>query len=246
MSEEISYTLSNEFDKEVITFNTITCLRLFDLGNDAAVLYLFYVKTSKIQGTNTVKALNCFCKKGLGWGSYRFNKAKKLLIDNGLIETVIRRDENNVITGNYMRIHYIKGSLCDVKKPNKITTDTPTRKTGGATLRVEPPCGCEETNAINKKENTINKKENASNKNKNTKYILFSEKERKLIDKELKNKPSDNFEDIEKIFLFWNTQNIVKHQFLNLTTETNIKNALDNHSVNEIIQSIKNYKYVCT
>jgi len=216
MAEEIMYTISNEFEKEVIVFNTITCLKLFELGNNAVILYMFYVKTAKIQGTNSVYAVNSFCKKGLGWGDYKFNAAKKLLIDNGLIEMITKKDENGIITGHYIRIHYLKGSMKDAKKPNDINRDVATHKVDSPTRWTDPACGSGETNAVNKKGNTTNKNINADNKKDNT----------------VRN---------EKILSEWNNCKIIKHYTINATMKGLFDKVLEHFTLEQIISAIRNY-----
>lgn len=231
MTEEVTYTLSNEYEKDVIKeeirFNTITCLKLFELGNDALVLYMFYVKTAKIQGTLSVYALNSFCKKGLGWGDYKFNKAKKLLVDNKLIETVVKRDENNVITGHYIRIHYLKKKEVGAKKPNKITSDAAAHKMDRSSLWVEPPCGSGETNTINKKGNTNNKEKGNTNNKKST---IAAE-----VPNELK----------EEIFNFWMSKRLMKHKKFTTEMKKAITRAInDGFTEHQLKDAINNYDLI--
>jgi len=138
MPEEIVYTI-NEFEQEVIVLNTVTILRLFKLSSDATLLYLFYIKNAKTQKTNTVYSTDNFCVRGLGWGKTKFNKAKRILIDNNFIEPIAKRDESGRIIKHYIKIHYLKNNNNFYPGVSKTTS------------------GYQTTNAVNKKLNAINK-----------------------------------------------------------------------------------------
>ena len=131
--------LSNEFEREVIVLHTTTLVRLFDLNPDATLLYVFYIKNAKIQGTNSVYATDSFCRKGLSWGRDRFNSAKAILKDNGFINLKVLRDSEGKITKHFIRIHYLSSSV-----PETHVVD-------------EPTCGSQTTNAVNKKGNALDK-----------------------------------------------------------------------------------------
>ena len=108
MEEKIDAPLT----RRILLFTTLTSSRLFKLNSDALALYHFYTLTAVRQSSalghpnNTIKATSSYCMKGLGWGKERFFKAKKLLIDNGFVESVVRKDEGGTIEGYYVKLHY--------------------------------------------------------------------------------------------------------------------------------------------
>jgi hypothetical protein len=63
-------------------------------GGDLIAVYSFYCYTAKWQHTNTPKATNHYCMKGLGFGESRFLKTKLKLISMGLIQKVFRPVNN--------------------------------------------------------------------------------------------------------------------------------------------------------
>jgi hypothetical protein len=137
---------SNDLSKEIILTHTLTARRLLKEGSNgtnAFTLYNFYCFCSSLQETKSVYATDSFCMAGLNWGRDKFRKAKKLLVNMGIIESVTRRDKLGKIAGHYIYIHYIshRGS-----KP---------------TLWEKPQCGKQPTNAIDKNINTIDKNINA-------------------------------------------------------------------------------------
>jgi len=100
----------DEFEKEIVVLHLTTVVRLFDLSANAATLYLFYVKTAKIQKTNSIWATNIFCKRGLGWGDKTLKDARKSLKTFGFIEDKVDRDKNGKIKKHYTVIHYLKNN----------------------------------------------------------------------------------------------------------------------------------------
>lgn len=217
---EVTYVI-NEFEKEIIVFNTATCLRLFELGNDPTLLYLFYVKTAKIQETNSVHATNSFCKKGLGWGDHRFNKTKQLLLDEKLIENVTKRDEKGQLIGHFVRIHYLKCNKKSIKS-NTPSSDAPTHKVDSTSHWVEPACGWGETNAFNKNINADDKNTNAFNKKKT--IVAHAH---------------------EDIFNFWNSKNIIKHKKFTNEMKDKITRAINlGVTVEQLLDAISNYSKI--
>ena len=59
-----------------------------DNPGDLIGLYSFYYYTAKWQKTNQPKCTNTYCMKGLQYGEVRFMRAKKKLMEIGLIESV--------------------------------------------------------------------------------------------------------------------------------------------------------------
>jgi hypothetical protein len=71
-------------------------------------LYFFYYYTAKWQRTNQPKCTTSFVTKGLGWSEDRTIRTKKVLIDLGLIEDMVCRDEESgKIVGHFIKLNYI-------------------------------------------------------------------------------------------------------------------------------------------
>ncbi len=115
-----------QIENEVIVMSLETVCKLYATNGDSANLYLFYHKTSKLQKTNQVWAVNSFTMKGLGWGKSRLTKATKVLKDLGLIENIQVRGEDGKMKGSYIKINYLKGSTSQqnhrYQKPQAVET----------------------------------------------------------------------------------------------------------------------------
>jgi hypothetical protein len=115
---------------------------------DLISLYTFYYHTAKWQRTNRIKATTGYCAKGLHWGEDRVRRAKKQLIDIGLVYDVRTIDKDtHKASGWYIQITYI------MKNSNVVEHLK-------ATLPPNPECGIvqsvevNETNALSS--NTLN------------------------------------------------------------------------------------------
>uniref|UniRef100_A0A6M3LME4 Uncharacterized protein n=1 Tax=viral metagenome TaxID=1070528 RepID=A0A6M3LME4_9ZZZZ len=183
---EIRYSL----DDEIVVLHFLTLIRLLDIDSDACSLYMFYIKTAKLQKTKRIFATNIFASKGLRWGKEKLSKAKKILIDNGFIEKVIKKDEHGKIIGNYLDIHYLKDvnlALISGLKTGRPETGTAENRDGG-----KP-----DTNALDKKINTIDKNINAED-----------EKREDISFQDISSRNEDiapNITEKEKILEHWNT-----------------------------------------
>lgn len=123
------------------------------LGRDAKSLYEHYMYTARRQKTNSVKANNVYCINGLDMSKERLQKAKRFLIDSGLVNPIVRRDESGKITG-----HYVEISCCGYET---------FKQSAGITTRSEnqqvalPSGGKTATNALTNNINALTNKENA-------------------------------------------------------------------------------------
>ncbi|MEK6880624.1 MAG: hypothetical protein AABY22_13490 [Nanoarchaeota archaeon] len=154
----------NKLDREIILLHLTTLSRLFYVDPDAALLYLFYCHTAKLQTnirsvyTNSIKATETYCKKGLKWSSERFHKAKNILLQEKIIEDVVRKSQQGKIIGHYIYVHYLQNHLSSNQRV------------------VLPEDGFQETNTDNKNINTDNKKGTTINKDKdgitNKNYLI--------------------------------------------------------------------------
>jgi len=140
----------NKFDQEVLSLSMTTAVRLLKLeGSDPFTLYSFLATHAKLQDTNKVWANQNFCKKGLGWGQVRVDSAKKMLEDQGFIQLIPAKqnEETGLFGKSYVHIEYINNP----KYRYPVTAD-------GGTAH-----GSQDTNACNKKLNAYNKnKDNLS------------------------------------------------------------------------------------
>lgn len=167
---------------DLLVINKTTIERLFQhKDHNVLILYLFYYKTAKWQKNNPIKANDEYCKKCLHWGIDKIQNTKKELKELQLIETIRRTDEKGVVTGWYIKVHY----LMDESRIPETTIPTLPQLVG------------QETNTINN--NNIN-----TNNNKNTYRKYGNYKRIKLTDDEYKRLIEDygeNFikEQIEKL-----------------------------------------------
>jgi len=218
MGKEKTYTI-NEFEKEVITLHTTTLIRLYKLSSDATNLYLFYIKNAKIQETNSIYSTDSFCKKGLNWGEKRFRSAKTILANEGFIEQITKRDEKGIILGHYIKIHYLSGNK-RVEKPNNINTTLLSHSVDEPTVWMNPQCGFQQTNALDKNINADDKNINADDKK-----ITITQH--------------------EEIFNFWNSKNLTKHKILSSEMKKRITIALDkSFTLDQIKEAITNYDII--
>jgi hypothetical protein len=99
--------ISVEADGDIV-FVTIAKYKLFlsygKIGMDAYLLYSHLIFTARLQKTNCVKANNIYIRTGLKWTKERLRKAKNLLNDLNMIETIKRRDKKGLITGWYIEV----------------------------------------------------------------------------------------------------------------------------------------------
>lgn len=229
-----------KFEEEIINLSTTTMVRLFDLHNDAVLLYLFYVKTAKIQKYNPVYANAKFCQKGLGWGSKRFKNAKKILKDEGLIDSIMRVDEGGKIVGHFVKIKYFQAHPTSGVADHRVVSST-----GWS----PPPGGSQQTNTINKNRNTNNKKSNTINENEKNTLSCSDEH-----DSEQDKSYSLLSEESIRLLSEWQEQKSLP-QYRKVTQDTSVsihdvnmavKDALKLISEHELIQAIRNYGEVIT
>lgn len=115
----------HDIEKEIIPITSTTCKRILsqEHGGDALTLYVFYAYTAKRQQTNNVRATGTFCRKGLGWGRSRYDRARNILKGLDLIDDITRRDENGQIVGNYVLIKYLMGDFSPVNQQSIHVSD---------------------------------------------------------------------------------------------------------------------------
>jgi hypothetical protein len=131
---------------------------LFDLllkqehSAELIALYSFYYYTAKWQKTNIPKAVNTYVGKALDWSDMKVSRYKSMLIDLGLIENCIRKDDsNNKILGHYIKVNFIwsKHSVETIEKtitPKNHSLEILSKKTITPKTQGVAFCG---TNALN-------------------------------------------------------------------------------------------------
>jgi hypothetical protein len=142
-----------DIEKDIIVLTTKTVDILLLENPDALVLYIFYYKMAKKQKTNQVFATKEFCKKGLGFGTQRFYKAKETLEKFNLVEQIKTIDtQTKRVTGWYVKINYlwktqsVKNSMVDSQSTQSQSTQN-------------PQGGKQDTNALSKRTKMLKVKE---------------------------------------------------------------------------------------
>jgi len=72
--------------------------------DNALALYLFYYKNAKYQKTNQPWSTKSFCMKGLGWSKAKVERAKRDLVQLGLVERVPAYGQK---TKEYVKLNYM-------------------------------------------------------------------------------------------------------------------------------------------
>ena len=156
MEEKQNATIENEAWQYVVITNSTTDQRLLSMGKNgvyAYTLYHFYATQSAIQKTNKVWITDYFCRKGLHWGRDRMKIAKKILLDENIIEELPQAVKGKEgFQKKYIKIHFLV-------------------KTGKEALNH----ACTETSKRETETNTIDKEVNALDKNINTNIALKKE-----------------------------------------------------------------------
>lgn len=100
--------MSNEYSlkNEITVITNATRDILLSTNPDSLILYLFYIKCCDYQKTNQVWATDTFCKKGIGFGDVRFNRAKKALKELGFVEIIPTKDEKGKFSKFYIKVNY--------------------------------------------------------------------------------------------------------------------------------------------
>lgn len=140
----------NKIEDDVIILTTKTVEFLLSKHPDSLILYMFFIKNSKIQKTNQIWNTDTFGMKGLGWGRDRYKEARKILEDNSLIKFITDRDSGK-FTKKYIKINYL---FTELKKNELLNRSYQNPQA------VESTDGETTTNALSNKSNALsNKKE---------------------------------------------------------------------------------------
>lgn len=148
----------------ILTKQTCDLLLSQEKGSDLIALYVFYYYTAKWQGTNQPRCTTSYASDGLGWNVQRLRKAKKQLIELGLISDVKTVDESNKITGHYIKMNYIFKK--ETENNHRVENSTG-GKNDGVENQTPNALSVNNINALSdssKNASSVNK-ENANNKN---------------------------------------------------------------------------------
>uniref|UniRef100_A0A6M3IIH0 Uncharacterized protein n=1 Tax=viral metagenome TaxID=1070528 RepID=A0A6M3IIH0_9ZZZZ len=164
MDENLPATVLDDFEDKVIILPTDIALKAMRIGSDAFTLYCFYCVTSKQQSISqkkrivTVKANQTYVMNGLGWGEARLHTAKKLLIDNNLVQNIIKKGKDGKIIGYYIQVNYIPQE--PVPTENLLVGGS---STGAGPVQVQPSVNTD-TNILNTVNYKNEKKEKTNNR----------------------------------------------------------------------------------
>lgn len=119
---------------------------------DVIALYFFYLYTSTWQCTNRIRATTGFCVQGLGISRDRIRRAKKRLVQLGLIADHRTLNKAKRITGWYVHVKYIRRAShpvpipvggvyhpVDEKAPNALNADNQSASIAFNKNALEPP-----------------------------------------------------------------------------------------------------------
>ncbi len=101
----------NVINQNTVSIPMATFIRLHKLGANATQLYNHYYLTALWQSQkyghrDNIHATDTYCRKGLGWGKDKFGLAKEVLLKEGFIESVTRKDKHGRIVGHYIKVNY--------------------------------------------------------------------------------------------------------------------------------------------
>ena len=94
----------------IMTKSTIDAFLATDCFSELVGLYSFYYYTAKWQKTNQPKCTTDYVAKGIGWNVAKVRKYKQKLIDLGLIEDVVAKDDKGKVAGHYIKLKYVVSS----------------------------------------------------------------------------------------------------------------------------------------
>lgn len=119
------YVPNYDIKSEPIVLSKVTSDILLkqEKPSDVLALYLFYYITSKWQDQRNAYCTTSYTAEGLKWSEVRVRKTKKVLINLGLIENVIKKDSSGKVIGHYIKVNF--------KWVKEEYLDHPVRKRGG-------------------------------------------------------------------------------------------------------------------
>lgn len=187
--------IENDAWQYVVLTNATTDQRLLSKGKNgvyAYLLYHFYATQSAIQRTNQVWVTDYFCRKGLHWGRERMKIAKKILLDEGIIEETPQAVKGKEgFQKKYVKIHFLLENSKETIK--HATTETHLRE--GSTNALD-----KNINALDKNINTCDKsREGTKSKLKEELPFSCEQELNKLVDSPRR--------DLHIIGIYWKYKN---------------------------------------
>ncbi len=146
MANNTNNKIENEAWQYVVITSSTTDQRLLSMGKNgvyAYTLYHFYATQSAIQRTNQIWITDYFCRKGLHWGRDKMQIAKKILLEEHIIEELPQAVKGKEgFQKKYIKIHFLI-------KPDKEALDHANTETSKREIK---------TNALDKEVNALDKK----------------------------------------------------------------------------------------
>lgn len=169
----------------IITQKVSDALLKQERPEEPIALYILYYNTANWQNTNQPKCTTHFAAKKLHWGIRKVRRAKKVLVNLGLVEDVRAvHPKTKKVTGYYIKMNYkFKAkSESKVNELMELNTEFTCLKSSSAVKPVAPP---DTTNALNnnnlnalskvkKKEKTMLKTYKAKKSNKKYRHMFGS------------------------------------------------------------------------
>jgi len=221
----------NEYllENEITIITNATRDTLFSENPDALLLYMFYIKGTSIQKTNSIWYTDSFVKKGLKWGDDKLKKAKETLKKHNLIEEFQVKDTNGLFGKKFVKVGYLWKQDSKKELINKLIN-----REGENRVTVELGNGLEETNALS------NYKLNAlSNLNLNA----LSKEEKKSKSKKTKNKNIEDLNATEREILdLYNSLFRNKRPSIDTSWVDNFNEWLEKYDVDVIKEAIINWE----
>ena len=91
----------------VVTAETLQILSKQEKYSDLLALYMAYVEVTTWQHDNSVKAATRFMSNRLHWNKDKITRTKKILASLGLVEDVVRKDQQGKVTGHYILVKHV-------------------------------------------------------------------------------------------------------------------------------------------
>lgn len=195
----------------IITQKVSDALLKQERPEEPITLYILYYNTANWQNTNQPKCTTHFAAKKLHWGIRKVRRAKKVLVNLGLVEDVRAvHPKTKKVTGYYIKMNYkFKAkSESKVNELMELNTEFTCLKTSSA---VKPLAATDTTNALsNNNLNALSKVSIVSKKERKMKNdvensIYYTKNEKK---KKAKNKPNNKRESYNSIIARYAKGNI--------------------------------------
>lgn len=95
------------FTPVTVTVETLQVLAKEKNYANLLALYMACVEITTWQKNNSIKASMSFMEKRLHWGEARLRSTKAQLVELGLLENIVRKDDVGKVTGHYVLVKHI-------------------------------------------------------------------------------------------------------------------------------------------